>query len=650
MKKLIFLLLIFCTYNVFGQFSQTDRELIYTTLTREFNKNIINNYLYSNNPVSVNAALLSLANSKDTLWASSIISQDYDKHTNYIPFSLGQLGYSANSINYLFDKLKLSENPYQINIAIGKLADSLAAERLINCYSNKSIPLTGFPTALVSIYRNNLLKDRIPSLLLKMLSDNSYNENREEILYAISRITPHENTIVQFDSLLKQDDISDNEILNILRGMRKLESAPTDSNTICNLKNNTSWTIRNELARSLQFIRDKNEVISHLLLLAEDSNPNVAVTTLISLRNIDAEFKIPSNMEIVFNKILSGKYSDKLKGETFLTLSHFSNDSHTNLINQYRDNVKPLYFAKLLSESDSSYRETFQLLREMVNNDDELTRMEVYNSILQLQDSLLTDSLYCETILSLFASNKPAPLAILAEGLKKPIIGSISDELQEILLKRTLSLKDNPQFNETLLSFIRLSSKVSGDYLQTILSILERSEIASVRNYVLKLSGKKSKQTKFDSALFAKIWDSAFKYRTATIKTNKGSFSIELLPEFAPISVGNFIKITEEGFYDNVSFHRVVPGFVIQTGDPSGTGWSGPGYEIITESSPLSFDKGYVGMASAGNDTEGSQWFVMQEDYPHLNGRYTIFGKLIEGENIVSIIEQEDRIISIDLR
>ncbi|OGU55113.1 MAG: hypothetical protein A2V66_13590 [Ignavibacteria bacterium RBG_13_36_8] len=131
--------------------------------------------------------------------------------------------------------------------------------------------------------------------------------------------------------------------------------------------------------------------------------------------------------------------------------------------------------------------------------------------------------------------------------------------------------------------------------------------------------------------------------------TNKGEFSIKYYAEYAPISVGNFSKLADIEFYRDVIFHRVVPDFVIQTGDTSGTGWCGPGYEIISEFSDLPFDEGYVGMASSGKDTEGSQWFVMHSDYPHLNGRYTVFGKIIDGMDVVGTIDQGDKIIRVEL-
>jgi len=138
-------------------------------------------------------------------------------------------------------------------------------------------------------------------------------------------------------------------------------------------------------------------------------------------------------------------------------------------------------------------------------------------------------------------------------------------------------------------------------------------------------------------------------HKSAEVLTDKGNFVIEFLPLYAPITVGNFCKLAEEDFYNGIEFHRIVPGFVIQAGDPTGTGWGGPIYDIVSEFSSLPYEVGMVGMASAGKDTEGSQFFVMQGNYHHLNGRYSLFAKVINGIEIVYKLEQGDKINSIQL-
>jgi cyclophilin family peptidyl-prolyl cis-trans isomerase len=133
----------------------------------------------------------------------------------------------------------------------------------------------------------------------------------------------------------------------------------------------------------------------------------------------------------------------------------------------------------------------------------------------------------------------------------------------------------------------------------------------------------------------------------ASIKSNKGIIKIELYPEIAPFTVQNFVKLSEKGFYDNTIFHRVIPNFVIQGGDPTGTGYGGPGYSIRSEFSPMSFDAYTLGMASSGKDTEGSQFFITHSPQPHLDSKYTLFGRVIEGSDVVDKIQLGDVIESI---
>jgi cyclophilin family peptidyl-prolyl cis-trans isomerase len=131
--------------------------------------------------------------------------------------------------------------------------------------------------------------------------------------------------------------------------------------------------------------------------------------------------------------------------------------------------------------------------------------------------------------------------------------------------------------------------------------------------------------------------------------TTRGDFVLELRPDKAPVTVANFLYLVKKQFYHNIYFHRVIPGFVVQAGDPRGDGWGGPGYTIPCEYNDLFFDRGVVGMATAGKDTGGSQFFITQLPQPHLNGRYTAFGKVVSGMNVIDHLEPYDRILDAEI-
>lgn len=136
---------------------------------------------------------------------------------------------------------------------------------------------------------------------------------------------------------------------------------------------------------------------------------------------------------------------------------------------------------------------------------------------------------------------------------------------------------------------------------------------------------------------------SADKKYSATVETSKGSFRIQLRPDIAIQTVNSFIFLARQGFYDGVTFHRVIPGFVAQGGDPTGTGSGGPGYTLPAEFSDVPFERGTVGLARSDDpDSGGSQFFIAYSKQPNLNGLYTVFGKVVEGMDVVDSLTPRD--------
>ena len=143
---------------------------------------------------------------------------------------------------------------------------------------------------------------------------------------------------------------------------------------------------------------------------------------------------------------------------------------------------------------------------------------------------------------------------------------------------------------------------------------------------------------------YAALLSEAAKPWRADIETPRGTIALRLLGDAAPLTVMNFIELARRNFFNGVAIHRVVPDFVVQDGDPTGTGNGGPGYEIRDENDMIPYETGTVGMALAGRDTGGSQWFVTHSPQPHLDGIYTVFARVVGGQDVVERIEQWDRI------
>jgi peptidyl-prolyl cis-trans isomerase B (cyclophilin B) len=141
--------------------------------------------------------------------------------------------------------------------------------------------------------------------------------------------------------------------------------------------------------------------------------------------------------------------------------------------------------------------------------------------------------------------------------------------------------------------------------------------------------------------------------KKAEMITDKGTMTIEFFDKDAPIAVDNFVKLSKKGFYDGVTFHRVIPNFVVQGGDPTGTGAGGPGYTIKCELTGNNqfHDKGVLSMAHAGKDTGGSQFFIChsRDNTAHLDRKHTCFGKVVEGLDIIDKIKQGDKIQKVNI-
>lgn len=139
---------------------------------------------------------------------------------------------------------------------------------------------------------------------------------------------------------------------------------------------------------------------------------------------------------------------------------------------------------------------------------------------------------------------------------------------------------------------------------------------------------------------------------TADIETSKGLIEVELTADQTPVTVANFVNLAQKGFYNGVVFHRVIPDFMVQGGDPTGTGMGGPGYKFQDEFDPsLKHDRpGILSMANAGPGTNGSQFFITHVPTPWLDGKHSVFGAVVKGQDVVNAIQKGDTIKSITIK
>ncbi|MBN1301083.1 MAG: peptidylprolyl isomerase [Melioribacteraceae bacterium] len=643
-----FFALFFIAASLLAQYKTEHLDLIETTFQRQFDREIINKYLQSNDSASVNAALLSIAHSRDTTFIPIVTQVDF-RYYEHILFALSQIGQSEKSASYILSKLHEETDPlirYNLFISIGSTGDSSDMFYLLNNFNIEP----GIPTSIFRFHSRDIRSEEQNYYLSAALNQINNDDLLFETLFSYYRIGPLERDYKRFLELLAEPDSNVSiesrlNTINCLRSIHKFEEVD-----VCDkLVTHSDWRIRSEAARILCYFNYKSsDEIYRYLKLIDDVNPNVSLTAAISIRDISVNSELTSVIkEFIFNKINSGKLSTNIRGELFISLCSISDSDIPDLIDRYSDHIEFKFLNQAVSYYDNSPVWIYDFLSGQLPSAKETDLLSIVPPLLKLQGKLVDFEDYDKTVLTLLNSGYPSTISIVADGIDSLFIMRNSNILQQIILDKSFQHMNDAQFVESIFSLINLSSKISHQFNATITALLANSGLKSIRS---KLNlGDKKVNTKLPG-IFNKIIESAFKYSGAIVSTSKGNFKIKFLPGYAPVSTGNFCYLAEQNYFDDVTFHRVVPDFVIQTGDSSGTGWGGPGYEIISEFSPLHFKRGYAGMASAGFDTEGSQWFVMHSYHPHLNGRYSIWGIVTEGMSVVDEIDQEDKILSIELK
>ncbi len=652
MNKFLFISIILIQQLLFAQYNERDYKLVRSTFFRNFNENIFIDYLNSGETEKVNAALLSIAHSADTNFIDQIIQLDFNKNSLFILFALGKLGYTEQSVEYLRSKIShdLSKDELrELFFAIGRIGTEKDLSFLINEYNEKDQPLVE-AAILQFALRGIKTKDETEiDFLVSRLESDDFDE-RFYSLYSLYRLGGSEKAISYFEELLSSKSTSD--VLFTLANLRRMKSFPFSNDLEVKIITHKDWRVRVEAARTLAYFdfKNENELLNYLKLL-KDPNPNVSRQTAQSIREIT---RIDSSIN--FNNLLKEYLiKDSLtvnsQGELDVSYSILFSKEIPNIIAQLKNKIRNEYLFQIAAlHPDSQWR--LQFFIDYYPKIESQNAYSYISSLLSLQKDYEENHSFSELIINLIRDDSPIFNAITVSFLDSAFLTNNSKILKELLSTKINKNINNANFAEAVPIFAQAFEQISKEDSRNIYEALAVSSVPSIAKFAISKLDRPFgtiAPSKEYSVNFDEFFTSAFDYRSAVVKTNKGDFEIEFLPEFAPISVGNFIYLAKRGYYNGVPFHRVVPNFVIQTGDRSGTGWGGPGYEIKSEFSFIPFDEGYVGMASAGMDTEGSQWFVMHSYAPHLNGNYTNFAKVKRGMETVNNIDLNDKILEITL-
>ncbi|MCL6495725.1 MAG: peptidylprolyl isomerase [Ignavibacterium sp.] len=653
--KFLTLLVLFNNF-LFPQYNVSHRDLIETTAKREFDKNIIEKYLSSSDSNDVIAALLSISHSEDSKLIKKITELDFNKYGKWISFALGQIGESVISKKFLWEKLfdNQCDCSEYVFYPLGKIGNENDLQRLTKLYlsrNTQSSIFNGIEDALLQFRIRNITLEQSKKVLVEMIVDNTTSiERKKKALFTLARLGS--DSIINsylIETLLSSND---NELLQLsLMNFRIQKFFPADQKLLFEL-NLKSDAVRIEFIKALPYSENQSIIINTInsFLSSENVNENLIVESLKTLQSKKWDEALLNNYKIknLLREIIEKSSKRIITEEAFNAYKYlFGTDEYLNSVSSQLK-LAPKSRLQLLfgnKKDNLKFDEVAKIYSDAKDLKEKLSAIEF---ILSESNIYSNDSEFINFIFKSLLSDNAAIISITADGIDSAFISNNSDKLRSIILTQSQRFKHDTDFIEAEISLVNLSKKISEDFYKEVLNRLADTKIYSLRKILL-YGNVISKPVKKEFPNLDILLDKSFQYTKAIIGTSKGNIEIKFRADLAPVTVGNFIYLAEKKFYDGIIFHRVVPGFVIQAGDPTGTGWGGPGYEIISEFSPEEFYTGAVGIASAGKDTEGSQFFIMQGYYPHLNGRYTLFAEVISGIDVVMKITEDDKIISIQL-
>ncbi len=660
--KNIFVIVTLSFAFLFSNCSYESLELLKTTYQRSFNKEIIKKYLHSEKPEEVKAALISISHSGDTSFIPMLKQIDFNKFSELICFAIGQIGQSTVSTKFLWFKVygdDFFQNSEYIFEAIGKTGTSADLEKINEVYANFDGPV--FPYDGISLAIRQFAFRGIENETAKqILIDEATNpltsiERKCDALFTLARIGSSPKLNSALIDILKSNDFEEQNIELKQYALMNFSAQKYFEDVQINFSNLMSETAKTlleiEIAKTVYYKEvNTQEELNILLSLLDAPNPNVSRAAANSLRNIKFQNE---ELKIYLESFLLEKINDDLNphtlGELVVSMVSLFPSSFAELpINIFSSKIHIVYLFEAAGINPEGEINLNLLIGEFLSERNLKDEIPILKNLIKFQRHFPKNDNLNNILLSSLKSEDAPLVSIAADGVDSFFIVKNSAELKKIIPAKIYEELNNPDFIEGIMSLTNLAEKIDKDFYNEVIEIVKNSSLYSIRKFISDKAGINYKGEK-ELTHFEEIVNYSFIYKAAEIKTAKGNITIEFLPVYAPITIGNFCKLAENGFYNEIEFHRVVPGFVVQAGDPSGTGWGGPGYDIISEFSPLPFETGMVGMASAGKDTESSQFFIMQGNYPHLNGRYSLFAQVIEGMHVVYNLDQGDKIESIKL-
>lgn len=431
----------------------------------------------------------------------------------------------------------------------------------------------------------------------------------------------------QFQSVLtkiaRQDKSPDVRMAAVL-ALRKVKSDSSRLAAEYLAKNDSDYRVRVNAVRALQdFTFDKTKKV--LIETLRDPNVNVGIAASETIKNTTSVVPWKELQEVARStenwRIQSNLYEAALSGGGDQELSE-------EIQSVYRRSNNPYQKAALLTALQHVQTSYGFLKEQLLKSNEPVIKTSAALSLVEMNLNTAFDSklrsqfagIYREAILD----GDAAVIGIIANALADSTLGYKAAIKDFTFLKEARSKLELPKDFESIAP------------LEAAIGYFEGRKPAQLRN-------------EFNHPIPWEVVKKISRDQMATIETSKGVITIRLFVDKSPGSVANFITLASDKYYNGKVIHRVAPNFVVQGGCPRGDGWGSEAYSIRSEFSPRRYKTGSIGMASAGKDTEGTQWFITHSPTPHLEGRYSLFAEVVQGMDIVHKIEVGDTIRSVEI-
>jgi len=584
-------------------------------------------YLLDRNPVyriEAAKALASVQDSVASLQLGTMLLEDPLVEARVAAaFALGQTKGTASS-NALIPALEDKESRVlrEVLEGLGKTLYAYDLQNLKNFKAKDSISQEGFAWALYQIGLRGLADESIVSKQIEFLKPSYSLQTRIGAAHFFSRVAklqvPHGDELMAAAASDKSAYVR----MAATSGLRKLDSTKSIPVLLSIAKSDPDYRVRISAVRALA-AWPSNRAMAGIIQSLTEANPHVGVAASEVIKPT-LFFKDQINM------VAQSTKNTRIQSNLFKASLLISDDQ--TLIDQ----IKAIYTssneyqkAALLVSLSATTREYEFIANELLHAISFVIKSTAAQALVAVGEHPTADAalkaklatIYKEAILQ----GDPGVIGILAEALVNPEAGYKKILVDFNFLKEAKKKLAMPKDIEAL------------QPLDEAIAFFEGKEKpASLKN-------------QFNHPINWKQVKAIKKDQKVKIETTQGTIVLTLLVEDAPGSVANFVELVNKKYFDGKYFHRVVSNFVIQTGCNRGDGFGSEDYSIRSEFTTTRYKEGSVGMASAGKDTEGTQWFITHSPTPHLNGRYTIFAEVVEGMSVVHAIQVGDKINSISL-